>query len=126
MSKAMNAAEQRYVDACVRAGCVLCRFLRLGETSSLWHHQRTGQGKMRAKHTHGCALCSTHHQFSGVGVHDMGRPQFYELYGISEVGLINLTRREFAHLLPAAERGQIKFYDWIGDEDAPEEPGDAS
>lgn len=81
---------------------------------------------MRAKHTHGCALCSTHHQFSGVGVHDMGRPQFYELYGISEVGLINLTRREFAHLLPAAERGQIKFYDWIGDEDAPEEPGDAS
>ncbi|CAE6900450.1 hypothetical protein [Paraburkholderia domus] len=56
----------------------------------------------------------------------MGRPQFYELYGISEVGLINLTRREFAHLLPASEREQIELYDWIGDEDAPEGSGDAS
>jgi hypothetical protein len=120
MSKPMNAAEKRYVDACVRAGCVLCRFLRLGETAPLWHHQRTGQGKMRAKHTHGCALCPHHHQFSGVGVHDVGRLQFFALYGISEVGLINLTRREFAHLLPASERDQIELPDWIGDTD--EEP----
>lgn len=116
MSKPMTAVEKRYVDACVRAGCALCRYLRLGETSALWHHQRTGQGKMRAKHTHGCALCLSHHDQSGSGVHNMGRPQFAALYGISEVGLINLTRREFAHLLPAPERGQIELPDWIGED----------
>lgn len=81
---------------------------------------------MRAKHTHGCGLCSTHHQFSGVGVHDVGRPQFFDLYGISEIGLINMTRREFARLLPANDRDPIELPDWIGDEDAPEKPGDAS
>lgn len=117
MSKAMNTAEQRYVDACVRAGCVLCRFLRLGESPSLWHHQRTGQGKMRAKHTHGCALCPRHHDQKGSGVHNMGRPQFYEMYGISEVGLINMTRREFARLLPANDREPIELPDWIGDDE---------
>lgn len=51
----------------------------------------------------------------------MGRPQFYEMYGISEVGLVNLTRREFARLLPAHDRNPIELPDWIGDdEDASE------
>jgi len=39
------------------------------------------------------------------------------MYGISEVALINLTRREFAHLLPASERDQIELPDWIGEEE---------
>lgn len=81
---------------------------------------------MRAKHTHGCGLCPSHHQFSGVGVHDIGRRQFFELYGISEVGLINLTRREFVHLLPNSERNQIELYDWIGDDDTDEEAESSS
>lgn len=113
--KAMTAAESRFVDAAVRAGCRLCLYLGLGETPALWHHKRTGTGKMRAAHTHGCALCQNHHVSSGVGVHDMGRSQFAEMYGISEVGLINQTRVEFSHLLPASERDQIELYDWIGE-----------
>lgn len=105
--KPMTAAEQRFVDASVRAGCILCRFLGLGESPALYHHQRTGQGKMRAPHTLGCPLCPRHHQFSGVGVHDMGRPQFAALYGVSEVELVQMNRREHRHLLPATEREEI-------------------
>lgn len=104
MSKPMTAAEKRYVDACVRAGCVLCRYLRLGETPGIWHHQRSGQGKMRAPHTLGCCLCPHHHQFSGVGVHDQGRQEFADMYGISETELVEMTRQEFRSLLPASER----------------------
>ncbi|EDO95525.1 gp18 [Burkholderia pseudomallei Pasteur 52237] len=49
-------------------------------------------------------LCPPHHQFSGYGVHDMGREEFAEMYGFSEVDLVEETRRILAKYLPASER----------------------
>jgi hypothetical protein len=97
-------AERAYMDAAARLGCALCRHLRLGETPAIIHHQRTGQGKMRATTWRTVPLCPTHHQFSGIGVHDMGREQFAEMHGISEVELVEQTRIELWHLLPASEK----------------------
>lgn len=73
-------------------GCILCRHLNLGETPAIVHHIRTGQGKMRAKHTDTIPLCPRHHQHSGVGIHDMGRRQFAETYGISELELLGQVK----------------------------------
>lgn len=74
-------------------GCVLCRKLGLGETPAIVHHIRTGQGWMRASHQHTIPLCPRHHQHSGIGLHDMGRDEFEAMYGISELGLLELTNQ---------------------------------
>jgi len=103
MSKPMTVAEKRYVSECVRAGCVLCRHLRLGETPCEWHHGRAGQGRMRAPHTWGAGLCVPHHR-GDEGIHMLGGERFVEAYGISETELIEMTRQEFRSFLPVSER----------------------
>lgn len=72
--------------------CVLCNHLGLGDSPAIVHHLRTGQGKMRASHYDTMPLCPTHHQFSGVGLHDHGREEFEAMYGISELELLALTK----------------------------------
>ncbi len=69
--------------------CIVCsECLGIEGTPAIVHHLRTGQGAMRASHYHTMPLCPRHHQHSGVGVHDMGRPQFASMYGKSEVELL--------------------------------------
>ena len=101
--KSNSAAERAYLGAVAALGCVVCRRLGYGETPAIVHHQRTGQGKMRASHYFTAPLCPHHHQGSGEGVHDTGREQFAEKYGFSEVDLVNETRAALAHLLPKGE-----------------------
>jgi predicted GNAT family acetyltransferase len=96
---AANAAEKRYMGAVAELGCAVCRHLGYGITPAIVHHQRTGTGKMRASHYRTVPLCPHHHQGSGEGVHDMGREQFAEMHGISEVELVEQTRAILAHLI---------------------------
>jgi hypothetical protein len=49
-------------------------------------------------------MCPQHHQFSGYGVHDMGRPQFEAMYGFSEVDLVEETRQTLWKYIPEHER----------------------
>ena len=80
----------RVADLC----CCLCQWLSLADDSpAVVHHIRTGQGKMRAKHADTIPLCPPHHQFSGFGIHDMGRPEFEAMYGISELQLLLKTKK---------------------------------
>lgn len=97
--KRHTKAESEYLGAVAALGCAVCRHLGYGETPAIVHHQRTGMGKMRADHFHTVPLCPPHHQFSGYGLHDMGRGEFAALYGISEVELVEQTRAALAHLL---------------------------
>ncbi|CAN7304420.1 Ref family recombination enhancement nuclease [Cupriavidus necator] len=101
--KQATAAERRYMAQVQALGCMLCRHLGLGETKAIVHHQRTGQGAMRASHYRTVGLCPSHHQHSGYGVHDMGRPQFAAMYGVSEVELVGRVRTILAAFLPATE-----------------------
>jgi hypothetical protein len=102
--KQATKAEREYMGRVQRLGCAVCRRLGLGETPALVHHQRTGQGKMRASHYRTAPLCPPHHQFSGFGVHDMGRPQFEQMYGFSEVEIVEETRQILWVYVPEAER----------------------
>lgn len=97
-----NAAEKRYMGLVAELGCALCRHLGLGETPAVVHHQRTGQGKMRASHYRTVPLCPLHHD-SNDGVHGMGRDEFAERYGVSEVELVGQTRAALAQYLPEGE-----------------------
>lgn len=98
---ASTASDKRYMGKVAERCCELCRFLDLADdTPCVVHHLRTGQGKMRAKHTDTFGLCPHHHQFSGFGVHDMGRDEFEAMYGISEVGLLRISQQALGHPSP--------------------------
>jgi hypothetical protein len=103
-SGAPTAAEKRYMGRVAALGCAVCRRLELGETPAIVHHQRTGQGWGRAPHYYTVPLCPPHHQFSGFGLHDMGREQFAAMYGISETELVLETRMTLRVYLPQSEQ----------------------
>lgn len=70
-------------------GCIVCsECLGIEGTPAIVHHLRTGQGAQRAPHWWTMPMCPRHHQHSGEGVHDMGRPQFAAKFGKSEVELL--------------------------------------
>lgn len=88
-----NADEKRHMGRVAAMGCILCAHVYgIPGTPAIVHHLRTDQGKMRASHYDTLGLCPSHHQFSGYGVHDMGREQFAARHGISEVGLLHLVQ----------------------------------
>lgn len=105
-SGAPTGAEKRYMGLVAALGCGVCRRLGLGKTPAIVHHQRTGQGWGRAPHYFTIPLCPPHHQFSGFGLHDMGRPQFAAMYGFSELDLVAETRSTLADHLPAANQAR--------------------
>jgi hypothetical protein len=90
---ASTAAERAHMGRVAALGCILCsECLGYQDTPAIVHHLRTGQGKMRASHYDTMPLCPIHHQNSGYGVHDMGRKQFAEMYGMSELELLAATK----------------------------------
>lgn len=101
--KRHTTAESAYLGAVAALGCAVCRRLGYGPTPAIVHHQRTGMGAMRASHFRTVPLCPPHHQHSGHGVHDVGRPQFAAMYGVSEVELVEETRAILRHLIPEGE-----------------------
>jgi hypothetical protein len=91
----VSAADLRYMERVRGLGCICClACYGIADTPAIVHHLRTGQGKMKAAHTNTMPLCPRHHQDSGVGVHDMGRPQFAALHGKSEVELLHLVQAQ--------------------------------
>lgn len=93
--RAANAAERAYMGRVQALGCIVCsECLGIPDTPAIVHHLRTGQGAMRASHYDTMPLCPRHHQHSGEGVHDMGRAEFAERYGKSEVELLEIVKQK--------------------------------
>lgn len=93
--KAANTAEREYMGRVAALCCIVCsECLGYEGTPAIVHHIRTGQGKMRASHFDTIPLCPVHHQSSGYGVHDMGRQQFADMYGKSELELLEIVKKK--------------------------------
>jgi hypothetical protein len=74
-------------------GCMLCRLLCYGETPAQVHHIRTGTGAgRRADDTETIPLCPEHHT-GQTGLHGMGRKAFERKYEVTELELLEMTRR---------------------------------
>lgn len=98
-----TAAERRYMGRVAALGCIVCSHcLGIAGTPAIVHHLRTGQGHMRASHYDTMPLCPTHHQDSGIGVHDMGRDEFAAMYGISELDLVVIVKQLLAPIKATA------------------------
>lgn len=92
-TKQSTQAEKDYMWRVAALCCIVCsECLGIEGTPAIVHHIRTGQGKMRASHFDTIPVCPFHHQFSGKGIHDMGRDEFAEMYGKSELELLAIVK----------------------------------
>jgi len=82
--------QKKYYDKVARLGCILCRYLNLGETPAEIHHIRRYGGKRDFAPVIG--LCPEHHR-GNTGVHGLGRKGFEKKYGITEEELLLLLNK---------------------------------
>ena len=80
--------QKKYYDKVARLGCILCRYLNLGETPAEIHHIRRYGGKRDFAPVIG--LCPEHHR-GNTGLHGLGRKGFTKKYGIDEEFLLQKT-----------------------------------
>jgi len=76
------------------AGCILCRFLGLGNTPAEIHHLRHGVGAgQRNSNLMTIPLCPEHHQ-GRTGYHGLGRRAFEREYGVTEMDLWAMAQKQ--------------------------------
>lgn len=93
MTKAIKAHMDRVADR----GCALCLRLGHGYTPCDLHHPRTGTGAgRRAPDMDVIGLCPIHHRLGNESLHGMGRKAFERHYGVTELQLLEDTRRAIA------------------------------
>jgi len=79
---------KRYMGKVARVPCVLCARMGLGETPSVVHHLKYGQGASdRASDFLTIAVCPSHHDGPG-GIHKLKEHGLYLRYRCSELDLL--------------------------------------
>lgn len=82
------------MDRVARLGCILCRRNGYHDTPAELHHPRTGIGaSRRAAHADVIPLCPYHHRSSNEALHVMGRKAWERHHGITELKLLDETRK---------------------------------
>lgn len=94
MRRTANAAERRHLGRVAAMPCCLCMLLDGSQTPAEVHHVRARHGWGRSSHEDVIPLCPTHHRGQPGGVHDFGRDEFTAHYGISEMDLLDVVKRE--------------------------------
>lgn len=96
MKRTATASEKRHLAAVAALGCCLCQRLGYGASPAEVHHVRVKHGWGRSSHLDTIPLCPLHHQAPKIGVHGMGREEFSAMYGISELGLLEIVKARLA------------------------------
>lgn len=92
--KAATKIEREYMGAQADAGCILCRYLGLGDTPAEIHHLRHGVGAgQRNSHRMSIPLCPEHHR-GATGYHGLGRREFERVYGVTEMDLWEMAQKQ--------------------------------
>lgn len=84
MKRTVTVKEKKYLSEVARLGCCVCKLLGYHTPDVQVHHVRLNHGWGRSGHMATIPLCWEHHQ-GKTGVHSMGREQFKQLYGKSEI-----------------------------------------
>lgn len=96
MKRGATAMEKAYMAKVASLGCQLCIFLEYGATPAEVHHCRTKHGWGRSNHMDTIGLCPEHHRGQPGGIHDFGRQEFEDHYGISEMQLLDVVKQKTA------------------------------
>ena len=93
MKRTSTAAEKRHLAAVAALGCIVCSECRGFEgTPSVVHHVHTDFGWGRSSHYDTLPLCPVHHMAPNQSVHGMGRDEFTECFGHSELDLLVIVK----------------------------------
>lgn len=90
MKREKTAEERQIMRAVAEMGCIVCEQMGFPGTPAQIHHVRARHGWGRSSHKAIIPLCMEHHT-GKTGVHSMGREQFESMYGISEIGLLEIV-----------------------------------
>ena len=89
----MTRAESKRLGRVAELGCAICRRIGFPGTPAEIHHRRTGTGMgRRASNADVAPLCAFHHR-GAEGLHGLGRRAFEALHGVTELELIEETKR---------------------------------
>jgi hypothetical protein len=91
----MKNTTKKHYEQIALVGCILCRYLDLGQTPCEIHHIRRFGGKRDNSPVIG--LCTEHHR-GNTGVHGLGHKGFEKHYGISEHELLELSNKQSSSL----------------------------
>jgi hypothetical protein len=89
MKRKHTAEEDRIMAQVAAMGCLVCERMGYPGTPAQLHHVRARHGWGRSSHKAIIPLCWEHHQ-GKTGVHSMGREQFRDMYGKSEIELLEI------------------------------------
>jgi hypothetical protein len=95
MKRTQSAADKRHLSAVGAMDCIVCELIGQPGTPAQIHHVRERHGWGRSGHDKVIPLCATHHTGKG-GVHDMGRDEFKQMYGYSEIELLEIVAGRIA------------------------------
>jgi len=74
-------------------GCICCELAYAWpDTPAEVHHVRVKHGWGRASHKATIPLCMPHHR-GAMGVHSMGRQEFKDTHGYSEIELLEIVNK---------------------------------
>lgn len=84
----MSAKGKRHMAKVARVPCVLCARMGLGDSPSVVHHLKYGQGASdRARDVLTIAVCEAHH-VGPDGIHQLKEHGLYLRYRCSELDLL--------------------------------------
>ena len=89
MKRKATTEERRHMAKVASMGCCVCERHGYPGTPAQVHHVRARHGWGRSGHKAVIPLCWEHHN-GKTGVHSMGRQQFEDMHGISEIRLLEL------------------------------------
>lgn len=90
MKRTSTAEEIRIMRRVAEMGCIVCERMGYPGTPAEIHHVRVNHGWGRSSHKAILPLCPEHHR-GNTGVHSMGREQFRDMYGKSEIELFEIV-----------------------------------
>ena len=90
MKRTSTAEEIRIMRRVAEMGCIVCERMGYPGTPAEIHHVRVNHGWGRSSHKAILPLCPEHHR-GNTGVHSMGREQFRDMYGKSEIELLEIV-----------------------------------
>lgn len=93
MKRIATAAEKRHLALVAQMGCLVCEMNGYPNTPAEVHHVRELHGWGRTSHYATIPLCPYHHRLGPDAIHNLGRLEFAEAHGISEIALLALVHK---------------------------------
>jgi hypothetical protein len=91
LKRTATAEEKRHLARVAALDCIVCREIGYEGTRAEIHHVRVNHGWGRSGHKNVIPVCPTHHRDQTLGIHGMGREEFKDMYGRSELEFLDLV-----------------------------------